>query len=111
MSGAFAAEVFDELSSPHICDCNAPSFVGSDFYCESGNHGNDSPSIFYLDDVLWDGEDCGSQETECCLVGTVPWFYKVMNSTTSEYLEMRICGSSGSPEEDSPVSLYEIYVK
>ena len=113
---SFAAEVFDERDdTPDTCDCSPPSFVGSDFYCESGNHGNDSPVKFYLDDVLWDGEDCGSQETDCCLVGTVPWFHKVMSNKSSEYVEMRICGSTGginqNNNEDSPVSLYEIYVK
>ena len=112
---SFAAEVFDERDdTSHTCDCSAPSFVGSDFYCESGNHGNDSPIKLYLEDVLWDGEDCGSQETDCCLVGMAPWFHKVMSNKSSEYLEMRICGSTGkneNPNEDSPVSLYEIYVK
>ena len=111
---SFAAEVFDELDSTHTCACSAPLFVGDDYFCESGNHADNSPIKFYTDDVLWDGKDCGSQETECCLVGMVPWFYKVMSNKSSEYLEMRICGSTGggeNPDEDSPVSLYEIYVK
>ena len=46
----------------------APSFVGSDYYCEAGYQGSGlaTPGEFYSSDRLWDGKDCGSSETACC---------------------------------------------
>ena len=63
----------------------------------------------YTDDPLWDGEGCGGGEGPCCNAPGVPWFHKVLNSTTTDYIELRVCGDYF--DEDSPVTLYEIYVK
>ncbi len=99
-----------------ICPCNTPPanylFIGNDYFCESGNPNNDGSFsyIFYSNDPLWDGKQCGSQEQDCCLANGLPWFHRTLNSTTA-YLELRVCGDQGSTGEDSPVSLYELYVK
>ena len=85
--------------------------VGNDHFCESGNPLNYWwPVIFYPNDPLWDGEGCGTQEGSCCAASGLPWFHKTFNST-SEYLELRVCGSESITNEDVPVSFYELYVK
>ena len=96
------------------CPCNTgntavvfPSFVRDDYFCESGWPGSNDWPFLYLD-PLWDGERCEELEGACC--EGLPWFNKVLPSTTADFLELRIC-SSRNTNNDSPVGLYEIYVK
>ena len=100
------------------CPCNtqpggvqSPSFVGNDYFCESGNPDSGYPSVLYSNDPLWDGEGCGTLEGNCCAASGLPWFHKTFNSTCSEYLELRVCGSESITNEDTPISFYELYVK
>ena len=91
---------------------NPPSFVGNDYYCESGCP--TSPPVvgkFYTNDSLWDGHQCGNIETACCQRTGIPWFYKKINCSTTDNIEMRICLGQGTSDEDCAVAQYEIYVK
>ena len=89
------------------------SFIGNDYFCESGNPdgANTWKSTLYASDPLWDGKGCGSLEGNCCNATGLPWFNKVLNTTTTDYLELRVCGDEGTANEDAPVSFYELYVK
>ena len=99
-----------------ICPCDAhnyvgvPTFVGDDFFCESGLH---SPwrgqAILYLDDVLWDGQNCTSNST-CCQLNNPPWFTKNLTSTTTDNIELRICTSFLPERDDVPLELIDLYV-
>ena len=93
----------------------APSFVGSDYYCEAGYQGGiaDGPQHgeFYSSDRLWDGKDCGSSETACCQSSLIPWFYKSIGNYTTDDIEMRLCCNEGTNDEDVPIEQYDIYVK
>ena len=109
--------VFENIASYDNCPCSTPpgdiqppSFVGNDYFCESGNPNNGWSSVLYSNDPLWDGEGCGTQEGNCCAASGLPWFHKTFNST-SEYLELRVCGSEPITNEDIPFSFYELYVK
>ena len=82
------------------------SFIGNDYFCESGNPATN----LYTSDPLWDGKDC-SIEGNCCTAPGLPWFHKVLNTTTTDYLELRMCGDQGNVDEDTPVSFYELYIK
>ena len=102
-------------SYQHTCPCGTgetrapPSFVGDDYFCESGN-----PSgswSFHSDDPLWDGEGCGGDEGPCCNLPMVPWFHKVLDSHTTDDIELRVCADETTGNEDTPVGLYEIYIK
>ena len=101
------------------CPCNTPSpstqsiqaFVGSDYFCESGNPNNGWSYKLYSNDPLWDGEGCGSQEGSCCSVPDLPWFHKTLDDASNDYVELRVCGDQTSVDEDVPISFYEIYVK
>ena len=102
-----------------ICPCatgstqTVPSFVGNHYFCESGNQASTWTNILYTSDPLWDGQGCGSLEATCCSAPGLPWFHRDYGSTTTtDYIEMRVCGNSGSANnEDTTVSFYEIYVK
>ena len=89
------------------------SFVGSNYYCESGNPTNTYHNTLLYNDVLWDGLQCGSNEGTCCNASPyMPWFYRDYgNATSSQNIELRLCGDEGWLDEDVMLSKYEIYVK
>ena len=88
-----------------------PSFVGSDYYCESGSPNLHVVGTFYTNDPLWGGHQCGSIETACCQRTGIPWYNKKFSYSTTDYIEMRICLDGGTSDEDCAVAHYEIYVK
>ena len=101
-------------SQGSIQNSTLQSFIGNDYFCESGNPATDGTfqSILYTSDPLWDGERCGILEGNCCTSRpSLPWFNKVLNTTTTDYLELRVCGDESTSNEDVPVSFYELYVK
>lgn len=111
-------ERFDHLRSN--CPCTTinfdwpytvPSFVGSDYFCETGNRGPGySRTVNFLDDPLWNGEGCGVN-TNCCQFNNPPWFCTVLPQPTSDDLEVRICGGRDKGETDVFVSLIDIYTQ
>jgi hypothetical protein len=111
----------ESLNSVSDCPCNTngsssqpiSSFINnSSYYCESGNPGSNSVGTFYPSDPLWDGEGCDGNESPCCSSPDLPWFHRDYgNTTTTDYIELRVCGDEGTNDEDVPVGLYEIYVK
>ena len=99
------------------CPCNTgssvsvQSFIGNNYFCESGNYGSASTTL-HTNDPLWDGQGCASNEAPCCNVPGIPWFHRNYGSTTTtDYIELRVCGDESVSNEDAPVSYYEIYVK
>ena len=112
MSGGY--EEYFELS---YCPCgtsgaeSAPSFVGTDYYCESGNPNNFDQVRPYINDPLWDGQGCGSLEKPCCNRPNLPWFHKPLGYSTMDSIEVRVCCNEGTYNEDVPFNLIEIYVK
>ena len=105
-----------ESSSAHAhvnCPCSsssaraAPSFVGNNNYCESGNPSSTWSNRLYTGDKLWDGLQC---EGSCCAGTVTPLWFKVqLSTTTSDDIEIRICGSELTNNEDTPIELIEIY--
>ena len=100
------------------CPCNTgntvsvQSFIGNNYFCESGSNASYPSTTLYTSDPLWDGQGCGSLESPCCNVPGIPWFHRDYGSTTTtDYIELRVCASYRTNSEDSPVSYYEIYVK
>ena len=114
MSGSLDRSVYENgCPCANVGSSPAPSFVGSDYYCESGYQGSSDPRDggFHSSDRLWDGKDCGSSETACCQRPLIPWFYKSIGYYTTDYIEMRICCDEGTNDEDVAVEQYELYVK
>ena len=98
-----------------LCPCSsnpgngAPTFVGHHFYCESGNPSDTISGRLYTGDKLWDGKQC---EGSCCAgtdIYTSLWFKVQLSTTTSDDIEIRICGDEESSNEDTPVELVEVY--
>uniref|UniRef100_A0A1X7SPZ7 Fibrinogen C-terminal domain-containing protein n=1 Tax=Amphimedon queenslandica TaxID=400682 RepID=A0A1X7SPZ7_AMPQE len=107
----------EATTSSRSCPCNngsivsVPAFIGNNYYCESGNT-TSSTYTLYTSDPLWDGQGCHSLESPCCNVPGIPWFHRDYGSTTTtDYIELRVCASYRTYHEDIPVSYYEIYVK
>ena len=68
-------------------------------------------SELFTGDPLWDRQDCGSAEQKCCQVAGLPWFHKIFNSETTDYIELRVCADDSTSNEDIPLAFYEMYVK
>ena len=113
----YAAGVSESISAgdyiKNNCPCSgsrgskAPSFIGNNYYCESGNPNRDWASQLYTVDKLWDGLQC---EDSCCTGTDTPLWFKVqLNTTTNDDMEIRICCDQGTGNEDTPVELIEIY--
>ena len=91
-----------------------PSFVGNNYFCETGNPGvwSGRNAMLYVDDPLWDAEGCGP-DSECCSFNSPPWFIVQLPSATTDALDVRICANDagGTAHEDTPIELMELYVK
>ena len=86
-----------------------PSFVGDNYYCESGNSGSSSITAhLYSSDPLWDGQQC---EGECCSNGkSPPWFSVELPNPTTDDIEVRICIPEPSLD-DVALEMLEIYIQ
>ena len=98
--------------NPCRCNQQPQAFIGSNYFCESGNPTSNTGQTLFVADPLWDGQNCGSYETACCNVPGIPWFHRDYGSTTTtDYIELRVCGDESTANEDVAVGLYEIYVQ
>ena len=98
-------------SNTAISSPDPPSFVGNDYFCETGRTFNYNPGVFYEDsDPLWDGEGCGSSST-CCDFNNPPWFCKQLPEPTTEDIEVRICQRAGTHYEETPFEHIELYIR
>ena len=113
MAGLFEAHNDTVNNCPCSQGTTLQSFIGNDYFCESANPANHYQlNTFYTSDPLWDGKGCGNLEGNCCTAPGLPWFNKILNTTTTDYLELRVCGDQGGWDpENVPVSFYELYVK
>ena len=101
------------------CPCNTdnglgtPLFVRNDYYCETGDNDNTccDESAFYPNDPLWDGQQCPGEEAPCCTHPNMPWFNKTLSETTTEDIELRICGNFNITNEDTLLEVIELFVR
>ena len=110
----------DELARPDYafaCPCTntdattkflIPDFVGEDYFCETGSIEGFQYDRYYTEDPLWDGEGCGPKST-CCNHGN--YFCKTFETAVTDNIELRLCGNEVRSNEDSPISLLELYVQ
>lgn len=96
----------------HIPGPDPPSFVGDHFYCESGDTGGHSCLQYYSLDALWDGKQCEGSNDNCCTNPDLPWFFRQLaRSVNASDLEVRICNSESTSEEDTLLEHLELYVQ
>ena len=94
-----------------------PSFIGSDYFCDTEfeirwNSGIPDLDSVHINDPLWDGEGCGSTNTCCNDPQTEvnpPWFVKTLSSPTSDNIEMRMCRPFA--DGTTPFEIVEFYVQ
>ena len=106
----FASGLYDNGQSlRNMCPCtNAnynvnliPSFIGSRYFCDTGNHGSDySDDEIYSQDPLWDGYGCGLDDY-CCRFHRPPMFCSQLPQRTNQDIEIRICSDQGTDNEDT----------
>ena len=128
---SFASALSEQSSGPffftsvdNVCDCNinngnnwpynlSATFVGNDYFCDSGHEGN-PPNAIFSGDPLWDGAGCGHLST-CCQFNNPPWFCKTLPQPTTDDLEVRGCKPPNPPgsgaTSDVPVNLIELYIQ
>ena len=87
---------------------NPSSFVGNDYYCESGSEGPPDRSTYYLNDTLWDGAGCVDS---CCDNAIQPWFYRQLNQSTIEDIEGRICDEGPFTRMATLIDQLELYIQ
>ncbi len=97
----------------HPSHIRVPSFVGQDYFCESGNSADYTYPRFYPDDPLWDGDVCRVTGNTCCQFNNPPYFTKQLNTMTGDDLEVRACGyySQRYGGGDTLIELIELYIK
>ena len=108
-----------------LCPCESydisiPSFVGDDYFCESGYiypgfFNSNEIFSFHSEDPLWDGDGCHSSST-CCTFNNPPYFTKYLDNPTTDDIELRLCCHYSTYlyslyRENVAVELVEIYVK
>ena len=105
----------EEYYTPYSCPCaggaSPPHFVGSDYYCESGNPTPTwNGTTFYNSDVLWDGLLCLHDEVTCCNPPNLPWFYRNFTTSITENMEVRIRLDEAANNENVAIELFELYI-
>ena len=95
------------IKSSHSFAGVIPSFVGNDYYCETGSKPR-SQNRYYFDDPLWDGKGCGPGNT-CCNRGG-PWFCKQLSRPIRDDIELRVCINENG-REDVVLEQIEFYIQ
>ena len=105
------------ITTSHRCPCarpdptdrsDVPSFVGEDFYCESGFSGINYENRIVWEDPLWDGQGCFASGNQCC--NRYGWFHREIPAT-SDNIEVRWCADAPyTNNEDVLTDQLEIWV-
>ena len=105
------ADVWDQYNCPCApgSEYLSPSFVGTNYYCESGTNDTWGQNEYYFDDPLWDGSGCIT--SNCCDNPTQPWFYRELNGTTKDGIEARICREHAYNRGSVLIDQLELYIQ
>ena len=112
----FASGRGERFDDPLNCPCSVntafnPSgtFVGDDYYCESGSmYRSSNTDTYYFNDTLWDGAGCIDN---CCDDTTQPWFYRQLNQITQDDIEARICAHGHFSDRATLIDQLELYIQ
>ena len=107
---------YSEIDSHGSCPCgspmhvtNIPTYIGNNYFCETGNTGYFSAQLF--DDPLWDGMGCGPGHSCECTLNSPPWFTAQLANPTTDDIEVRSCSYQQTGSENVGIELIELYVK
>ena len=101
--------------APFASGFTIPSFVGSNYFCESGYNSDDGSNIFrFHEELLWDGTGCTLVGNICCTFNSPPYFSIQLPSATTNDIDGRLCGYQNRISS-SPANIYitflELYIK
>ncbi len=110
----------DETSgnNGYVCPCTLgglglpppPTYVGNNYFCDSGVSDGVSTGALYLDNPLWDGAGC-SRSSTCCEFNRPPWFYRHLPEPTVDDVEVRVCRDTFRITFDVLIEEVEIYIR
>ena len=106
----------NSLHNQSNCPCakypgrNPPAFIGSHYYCESGNIGLHVRSQYYMKDPLWDGSGC-TENNNCCTNADQPWFFRQLVMKRQDDIEARLCTNQGFDDEGILIEQIQLYVQ
>ena len=120
----FAAANDEMRADPWRCPCSrcdrnftgrVPSFVGNDYFCDSGTILFPDPNQVYTSNPIWDGVSDPTKVnitivSTCYKFNTPPWFCKELPQPTTDDIEVRVCRDQLGGDEDIQISLIEIYI-
>ena len=113
----YAVGLSDDYNYPlYNCPCakhpgpDPPTFVGTHYYCESGDTGTFDLTTLHTNDPLWDGAGCGP-ENSCCYNAGMPWFFRQLPTITTGNIEVRICTDQAFADEGVVVEQLQLYVQ
>ncbi|XP_019860983.1 PREDICTED: uncharacterized protein LOC109589319 [Amphimedon queenslandica] len=119
---AYVGGFREDRTDTRACPCNTgysggldlnATFIGSHYYCESGADPVQSVTgDLYATDPLWDGQQCDDRESTCCPANSkMPWFYRSLDTQTTDDIELRLCSSETEATRHTPVDIFELYIK
>ena len=85
-----------------------PAFVGTNYFCESGNPGLPKDGVVLTGNQLWDGMDC-TTDNNCCEFNSPPWFNMELPAHTTGDIEVRLCCSQDTGDENILLQQLELY--
>ena len=104
----------ERFRSQWNCPCSVhggyrpASFVGNDYYCESGSIYDSNENAYFFNDTLWDGKGCVDS---CCDNRTQPWFYFPLTQPTKDDIEARICTAGDFNFGTTLIDQLELYIQ
>ena len=99
-----------------LCPCvhasgdwdHVPTFIGNDYFCESGNPGPYRMDGRFFYDTLWNGLGC--QSSTCCEFNTPPWFCKTLPAPTTDDIELRSCYGDDIALGNTTITKIDLYI-
>ena len=116
----FAVGLSEVHAEAFVCPCVhpanialVPSYVATNYFCESGLSFTDTFSFgtLYTADPLWDGDGCGAPNNNCCSFNSPPWFTVELPNPTTDDIEVRNCANQNTNDEDTGIELIEFYIR
>ena len=110
----YASGSGERRNNQYNCPCSvygghrSLSFVGNNYYCESGSVYTPNSASYYFNDTLWDGEGCVDN---CCDNTLQPWFHRLLNQATQDDIEARICTHGEFAARSTLIDQLELFIQ
>ena len=115
---SYACGLSDKIKSSYVCPCNVgapegakqPSYVGNNYYCESGTSTSPGKTDFFPKDPLWDGKEFNNLEVPC-RKDMMPYFKRTYDSAITDDINVKLCRTFGATNRDVYLEGYGVFVK